>query len=1512
MKRLLRKAGAWGALLFFAVSPLWAQTPVFINEIHYDNSGTDEGEAIEIAGPSATNLSGWSIVLYNGSNGTAYNTQVLSDIIPDLGGGFGTVTVNYPTNGIQNGAPDGIVLYDGLNVVQFLSYEGSFTADGGVADGLTSSDIGVSESSATLAGASLQLAGTGAVYEDFSWESAATNTFGAFNANQIFDGDGGGTPPPDVVINEFDADQTGTDNAEFVELYDGGDGNTDLTGLALVFFNGSGDVAYEAFDLDGQSTDADGYFVLCGDALNVDGCDLEVNPATNLIQNGADAIALYQSDAVTFVDGTPVTTENLIDAVVYDTNDGDDAELLVLLNTGEPQINEDGAGDKDIHSNQRIPNGEGGKRNTSGFAQLLPTPGAENAAPAPDVSIVINEVDADQTSTDNAEFVELFDGGSGSSDLSGLVLVFFNGSDDASYEAFDLDGQTTNSEGYFVICGDADNVANCDLEVSPATNLVQNGADAVALYVGDAIDFPEDTPISLLNLVDALVYDTNDGDDEGLLVLLNEGEPQVNEDGNGAKDTESNARFPNGEGGQRNTSTYTQLTPTPGTENGAVVDGGVREIFEIQSAGFSSPFENTVVTTENNVVTALRSDGFFMQTPEGRSDNDPETSDGIFVFTGNDPGVSVGDLVTVTGQVIEFFGFTEFSEDPTVTVVGSGEPVPAAIVFDENNPSPNQPQSETALERYEGMLVTVSNGYVVGPSQRFGSDPEAEAFVVATGAQTFREAGIAFPGIDGLPVWDGNPEIFELDPDKMGLPNALLPIGSTFEAAGVLGFEFGDYELWPFELTVGESTLPQPVRSADISEGTIASLNLFRLFDDVKDGSEETVDLDAYETRLSKFSRYIRDVLGAPDILAVQEAEKLGVLEDLAAQLNADDASLFYNAFLFEGNDVGGIDVGFLVNPEAVRVNAITQLAADEELTFDGSLLHDRPPLLLEADFLLYGLPAYPIEVLAVHNRSLNGIDDENSGPRVRQKRLEQAQSIAQIIQDRQTENPAVKLAVVGDFNAFEFTDGYVDAVGQISGVFNPDENLLSGPDLVDPNLINQVLSIPSEERYSFVFRGSAQVLDHALTTSSLDADVTGYAYGRGNAGAPLVLLDDASTPLRASDHDGLVLFVALQQPFPASAVLAARNSMLIDTQSRVVSGDLLVREASSGDVLGEGVELTLGRRVTTPAGYRVKADDVAITRGAVVSGDISYNTLDNDGAIEGGETSPLSLPVFDFPPFPEFSAGGQDVSVPSGKNKTLAPGKYGRITVRSGATLTLSGGLYTVASLRVQQAAQVIFLEAGEMRIADKLDASQASSIGPADGAAFDASDVVFFVAGINGESGGLAEEPQAVSFGQATTIQANIYAPNGTIAIFGNASATGAFLAQDIKMGRNVDVTLDSYWGAVPFAPVAAQSHVKPDVLVVQSDEPALPEIFDLGQNYPNPFNPTTAIPFSVPEATHVRLVVYDMLGRIVQTLIDRPLDAGYHQAIFDARSYPSGAYLYRIDAGNFVSTQKMLLVK
>ena len=908
----------------------------------------------------------------------------------------------------------------------------------------------------------------------------------------------------DMLINEVDADQSGTDAAEFVELYDGGSGNTLLDGMALVLFNGSSDTSYLAYDLTGLSTDAAGYLVLCGDLASVTNCDVDIGAATNLIQNGADAAALYLASAANFPFGTPVTTDALIDALVYDTNDADDPGLLQLLNPGQLQVNEGGAGNSSAHSNQRCPNGAGGGRNTDSYVQVEPTPGAENDCIIP----VINEVDADQTGTDAAEFVELLTPGSGDFPLDGYSLVFYNGSDDASYLAFDLDGYATNAEGYFVLCGDAANVASCDLDVSPDTNLLQNGADAVALVFGDAADYPNDTPVATTNLVDALVYDTSDSDDAGLLVLLNAGQPQVNENGGGAKDTESNQRCPNGFGGPRNTDTYIQAVPTPGARNSC----DAVEIYDIQGAGGASAYDGFDVLAAGNIVTAVGPEGFFIQTPDARDDGSVDTSNGIYVFTETAPTVAVGDDVDVLGRVEEFFEFTEFTNSPVVTINSSGNPLPTAVALGASVPSPDPlaPSCAIELECYEGMLVEIAAGTVTGGNQDFGSDPVAEIYITASANRSYREPGIIYPGVGGsVPTWDGNPEVFELDPDKLGLDNAIIAGGSSFTASGVVGFEFGDYELWPTSLDVTAVALPLPVRARMSTETTIGSLNLFRF---ATDGD--------YATRLTKLSLYIRNALNSPDILAVQEAADIGALQDLANQVTADDFNVNYTPYLVEGNDQGGIDVGFLVRAD-IAVDAVVQLGAAEIFDFDGSLLHDRPPLLLEGRYTGNGFD-FPLAVMVVHNRSLNDIETE----RVQLKRLTQAESIAEKVQAFQTGNPDTPLVVLGDFNAFEFTDGYVDAVGHIMGDFDAAESILSGLDLVDPNLTNQVELLPAAERYSFVFEGNAQALDHALTSAAANPWVRGLEFARGNADAAHDQINDPLTAERASDHDGLVLFM--------------------------------------------------------------------------------------------------------------------------------------------------------------------------------------------------------------------------------------------------------------------------------------------------------------------------------------------------------------------------------------------------
>jgi predicted extracellular nuclease len=608
-----------------------------------------------------------------------------------------------------------------------------------------------------------------------------------------------------------------------------------------------------------------------------------------------------------------------------------------------------------------------------------------------------------------------------------------------------------------------------------------------------------------------------------------------------------------------------------------------KEIFEIQGNGLASPFSGQSVVTRDNVVTAVFTDGFFIQTPDGRVDGDVETSNGVFVFTSSAPTVAVGDQVTVEGTVAEFFNMTEIT-GPTVTVDSSGNPLPAVVTFGASTPSPEQPQPSTETERFEGMLVRVVNGTVSSPTNQFG-----EASVVAAPQRAFREPGILFPGIAGLPVWDGNPEIFEIDTDRFATsPGLRLAGGATVTAEGPLAFSFSDYQIWPTSLEFTGDPEVIPVRSPVAGEFTVGSQNFLRLFDTQDDPvTDDPISTpQQYADRLTKFSLHVRRALGAPDVLAVQEVENLGVLQDVANRIHADDAGLNYTPYLLEGNDVGGIDVGFLVR-DSVRVDSVEQFGKDDTFTFDGAtaLLNDRPPLVLRGAYVGNGAP-FPIVVVDVHQRSLSGIEDATDGPRVRAKRNAQALRLSELIQSLQ-EEPGSRLVVIGDLNAFEFTDGYVDVMGQVTGNPDPGGALIPVTRLVSPSLTNQTFNMAEAERYSFVFDGTAQSLDHAITTQTLDPWLRGAQHSRGNADAPFGFDVDATTSLRSSDHDGTVIFVMSDHdgdgfPDDTDSCDASSSSTTV-----VIDG---CDSGAENDLFGDGCKIT--DRIDDCAASAVTHDD--------------------------------------------------------------------------------------------------------------------------------------------------------------------------------------------------------------------------------------------------------------------------------------------------------------------------------
>jgi hypothetical protein len=624
----------------------------------------------------------------------------------------------------------------------------------------------------------------------------------------------------------------------------------------------------------------------------------------------------------------------------------------------------------------------------------------------------------------------------------------------------------------------------------------------------------------------------------------------------------------------------------------------ITPIHAIQGAGSESPLAGQAVTARG-VVTGIRSNSFYIQSLTAEADADPATSQGLYIFvnTGNvPPGLALGDVVLVSGSVVEFvpnadpgqLPITQIAFPDSVITLLQGEPLPAPVLLDQ----PLDPDGGLELlESFEFMRVRIPEFHVAAPTRP--SAPDEYFGVIAGNDRPMRETGVDVhddPLPDeappNVPRWDANPELFRVKSNLLvGGASVPMRAGSVLqELVGVLDYSFRRY-------TVLTTAAAAPVLFSE-PEGVATTLPLAQ---DVTIGAFNVENLSggagnaSFDLKSGKISTVVREYLHYPDILGIIEVASQATLASVADKINADavlaaDDNPQYVAHVLAAS--GTQRLGFLLKTASVgAAGARVQLQSIEErdlfvddgmggleragvLCPDGvtrtiGLLNDRPPLLLEALVASPNGTLLPITVINNHPKSLINVDSRDDassayecfndpfnpgggeGRRNRAKRQQGAAYLAGIVTDLESTQPGRAIVLVGDFNAFEFNDGYADVFGTLSGTPSADDETVvpgDGIDFLDPDLIPLTLLVDPQQRYSYTFGGTAQTLDHVLVNEGV-VDVTADVrkeFARVNADYTHADASNAGVPFRSSDHDPTQSYLTVSRFFTADLDLGA------------------------------------------------------------------------------------------------------------------------------------------------------------------------------------------------------------------------------------------------------------------------------------------------------------------------------------------------------------------------------------
>ncbi|MEO0526561.1 MAG: lamin tail domain-containing protein, partial [Bacteroidota bacterium] len=778
------------------------------------------------------------------------------------------------------------------------------------------------------------------------------------------------------------------------------------------------------------------------------------------------------------------------------------------------------------------------------------TPFSGNSIPLP--SLVFNElrISSSGASDDDSNYLEIF--GNPNVSLDGLSLVAISGEFAPGQVdfVFDLTGFSTDANGFFLLANPTitsaipqaelegtDVTSDFDFFGSPSSFLIVSGFTAPQGTDLDSNDdgiFDSDIGmvIDAVSLVDG---DANTDVNYGTLIL--------GPDSNGFPPA-GIARDIDGTG------SYVQLVfndlsaDTPGFTNvpDVVEPGEITEIYTIQGEGHTSPLLNNTVTT-TGIVTVVDTNGFYLQDPLG--DDNIATSDAIFVFTGGAPTVTVGDELQVTGTVDEFFpggvgsrnlSTTQIS-NPSISTTNAGVALPVAqIIGSSGRVPPTQNIDDDAFgafepttdgidffESMEAMLVTAEDVVAIAPTNGFG-----EIFTVVNqglGASVISERGTLNISPD-----DFNPEKIQIDEDTgiLDFDLPLVNVGATLgNVTGVMGYSFGNFEILPtvdFSANVQNPTLNPETTSlvGTADQLTITSYNVLNLDPNDADG-----DTDVADGRFTSIAMHIVNNLMTPDIIGLQEVQdNNGSTDDGTTAANNTlqalvDAIVLAGGIAYEfidntlitnnqsgGQPGGNIRTAFLYNPNRVAlvdgsVRAVGGQGSGE--AFNGA----RLPLV--ATFLFNGQQVTIVNnhfsskggsapILGVEQDFASRQEDVTVNGSLDERRA-QSQAVQDFVDAILTTDVDANIVVLGDLNEFEFISPVLDLE-------------------TDSGLVNLTNNVNVNERYSFIFQGNSQQLDHILISSSLN----------NNPEVDIVHVNSEfpDTDSKASDHDPVVALLTL------------------------------------------------------------------------------------------------------------------------------------------------------------------------------------------------------------------------------------------------------------------------------------------------------------------------------------------------------------------------------------------------